>query len=255
MSSPLEIIDGFEREELRAFFAMNVATGSFRPLDEPANTSILVYFAILHLFPLQRPVGGAGAFADALAACVRASGGEIRTAAPVEQITVRNGTATGVVLRSGEEIQAPQVVAAVDPTSLFTRLLDSSAVPSAVQEEVRLMRVQSSGVSHFKADIAVDRRLTFPRHSVTNDQLAGLSFAPTVDYVDRVMSSIKRGELADELPFYIAVPSVLDRSLVPPGSDGDSIFVWVGAVPDRFADGSEWVDHKSAYFDKVIDHL
>ena len=70
LQTPLEIMDGFERDELKAFIAMNVATGSFRPLDEPMNTSILAYFALLHLVPLHRPVGGAGAFVDALAACV-----------------------------------------------------------------------------------------------------------------------------------------------------------------------------------------
>src|SRR5206468_2581226 len=64
LQTPLEIMDAFEREELKAFIAMNVATGSFRPLDEPMNTSILVYFALLHLVRLHRPVGGAGAFVD-----------------------------------------------------------------------------------------------------------------------------------------------------------------------------------------------
>ena len=68
LQTPLEIMDSFERDELKAFIAMNVATGSFRPLDEPMNTSILAYFALLHLVPLHRPVGGAGAFVDALAA-------------------------------------------------------------------------------------------------------------------------------------------------------------------------------------------
>jgi hypothetical protein len=36
---------------------------------------------------------------------------------------VRNGKATGVVLQNGEELHAKEVVAAVDPTSLFTRLV------------------------------------------------------------------------------------------------------------------------------------
>jgi beta-carotene ketolase (CrtO type) len=255
LSSPLHILDGFEREELRAYFAMNVATGSFRPLDEPANTSILVYFAFLHLFPLQRPVGGAGAFTQALAACVRGSGGEVRTSAPVEQIAVSNGRATGVVLRSGETLKARQIVAAVDPTCLFTDLLEPSTVSSTIRGEVERMRVLSSGVSHFKADLAVSRRPTFPNHSVTDDQLAGLSFAPSVDYVQRLMATIARGELADELPFYIAIPSVLDRTLVPPGSEGESIAVWVGAVPYALSGGREWADVKHDYMDRVVDHL
>lgn len=46
LSSPLQILEGFEREELKAFFAMNVVTGAFRPLDEPLNTSIFMYFVV-----------------------------------------------------------------------------------------------------------------------------------------------------------------------------------------------------------------
>jgi beta-carotene ketolase (CrtO type) len=255
LQTPLEIMDDFEREEMKAFIAMNVATGSFRPLDEPMNTSILAYFALLHLVPLHRPVGGAGAFVDALAACVRASGGEIRTFAPVERILHHAGKARGVELQGGEEMLAKEVVAAIDPTSLFTRLLEPDAIPPKVQAQVAKMQVLASGVSHFKADFAVSRRPTFPGHDVTDDQLAGLSFAPSVDYVERLMAGIKRGELADELPFYIAIPSVLDRTLVPDGSDGDSIAVWVGAVPYNLADGSDWADVKRGYFDRVIDHL
>jgi beta-carotene ketolase (CrtO type) len=255
LQTPLEIMDDFERDEMKAFIAMNVATGSFRPLDEPMNTSILAYFALLHLVPLHRPVGGAGAFVDALAACVRAFGGEIRTSAPVDRILHHAGKARGVQLVSGEEILATEVVAAMDPTSLFTRLLEPDAMPQEVREQVAKMQVLASGVSHFKADFAVSRRPTFPGHDVSDDQLAGLSFAPSVDYVERLMAGIKRGELADELPFYIAIPSVLDRTLVPKGSDGDSIAVWVGAVPLDLSDGSKWSDIKQGYFDRVIDHL
>jgi beta-carotene ketolase (CrtO type) len=255
LCSPLEIMDEFEREELRAFIAMNVATGSFRPLDEPANTSILIYFAILHLVPLQRPVGGAGAFTQALAECVRSLGGGVRTSAPVGQILVQRGRATGVQLEDGEEIRAGAVVAAIDPTNLFTRLLEPSAISAGLRDEVDRMRVLSSGVSHFKADLAVTRRPNFPRHAVSDDQLAGLSFAASVADAESVMSAIKRGELADELLFYIAIPSVLDRSLVPRGSDGESIAVWVGAVPYDLADGHDWQDVKTGYLDRVIDQL
>src|SRR5262249_30861229 len=67
-----------------------------------------------------------------------------------------------------------------------------------------------------------------------------------------LMASIKRGELADELPFYIGVPSVLDRSLVPDGSDGDSLWVYIGAVPRRLADGSDWQDVKQGYYERFV---
>jgi beta-carotene ketolase (CrtO type) len=255
LQSPKEVLDGFEREEVRAYLAMNVATGSFRPLDELTNTSIFAYFAFLHIWPLMRPVGGAGAFAEAIAASLRASGGEVRTSAPVEQITVRGGRATGVVLQNGEELAAKEVVAAIDPTTLFTRLLDDSDVPPEIRDEVDGMRVLSSGCSHFKADLAVSTRPTFPKHSVTDAELAGISFAPTVDVVERVMDEIRAGRLADDFPFYIATPSVLDRTLVPAGSEGDSIAVWVGAVPYELSDGTRWEDIRQKFFDKVIDRI
>ena len=255
MSSPLQILDGFEREEFKAFFGMNVVTGAFRPLDEPLNTSIFMYFAFLHLFPLRRPVGGAGAFSEALAASVRASGGEVRTSSPVERIIVEGGTAKGVRCRGGEELLAAEVIAAVDPTSLFTRLVAEADVPPVTRGEVSRMQVLSSGVSHFKADLAVSRRPVFPKHDVADEHLAGMSFTPSLDYVQRMMAGLDRGELPEEIPFYIAVPSVLDRSLIPPDADGESIAVWVGAVPYQLAPGSDWAQAKHGYLDRVIDLL
>ena len=54
--------------------------------------------------------GGLGAFSNALAAAARAAGVEIRVDAEVDRINVRDGQATGVTLRSGEEITARAVV-------------------------------------------------------------------------------------------------------------------------------------------------
>ena len=116
--------------------------------------------------------------------------GEIRTSAPVEHIQVIGGRATGVVLQGGEEIRGSEIVAAIDPTPLFTKLLDPSVLSPSLREEVDRIRVLSSNVSHMKADIAVSRRPTFPNHDITRDMLAGLSFAPSVAYVNRMMDGI-----------------------------------------------------------------
>lgn len=255
LQSPTEILGEFESEEVKAWIAMNVATGSFRPLDEMGNISILAYFALNHRYQIRRPVGGAGAFTNALVQSLQSNGGVLRTSAPVEQIVVSGGRATGVVLQSGEEIHAAEVVAAVDPTSLFTNLIDKSVLSTGLREEVDRMRVLSCNVSHFVCNLAVDRRPTFPRHDITPGMLAGLSFAPSVDYVNRLMDSITHGELADEIPIYVGAPSVLDRSLVPDGSEGESIWVYVGAVPLKMADGTDWQTIKHGYLDRVIKEL
>jgi len=253
MQTPNEILQEFESDAMRTWLGMNVVTGSFRPLDEIANTSILVYFAFNHRFQIRRPVGGAGAFTQALSACIQSNGGEVRTSAPVSRILVQNGRATGVALESGEEIAAEQVVGAMDPTSLFTKLIEPSELSNGLRKEVDRMLVLSSNVSHFKVDMAVSRRPTFPNHQITPAMMAGLTFVPNLDYVESAMSAIKRGELADEIPFYIGIPSVLDRTLVPEGSEGESLWVYIGAVPLRLSDGTSWADRKQGYYERWVD--
>jgi beta-carotene ketolase (CrtO type) len=173
----------------------------------------------------------------------------------VAKIDVTHGRATGAILQNGEEIRAHQVVAAIDPTPLFTTMIDQSALSQTLREEVKRMRVLSSGVSHMIGNIAISRRPSFPNHQVTPPMMAGLSFAPSVDYVNGLMDCIKKGELGDEQPFYIGLPSVLDRSLVPPGSEGESVWMYVGAVPLELADGTSWQDAKDRRFSHILDKL
>ena len=256
LCSPLQLINGFEREEIKAYWAMNTVTGTFQDIEESLNTGIFLYFALLHLYPMQRPVGGSGAFPEALAACIRAAGGEVRASSPVKRVVVRNGKTAGVILQNGEEIQAREVVASIDPTSLFTRLMDKSDVPAIVQEEVRLMQVTANNVGHFKIDLALSRRPTFPRHSVPDTHLGGgISVTPSVEFVQQIQKANRLGEFTDKVPFYIALPSVKDRTMVPPGSQGDSAFIWCGAVPHALSGGKSWLDHKQFYLDKVLDHI
>jgi len=47
----------------------------------------------------------------------------------------------------------------------------------------------------------------------------------------------------------------VDRSLVPEDSAGESIWVYIGAVPLKLADGSDWQDIKQRYFDRFVDLL
>jgi beta-carotene ketolase (CrtO type) len=253
MQTPNEILKKFESDEIRTWIAANVVTGSFRDLDEVANTSILLYFAANHLYLIRRTVGGAGAFTTALVDCIKHYGGEVRTSAPVRRIHVENGRTTGVTLHSGERIDADQVVGAIDPTSLFTKLVDPGALSPELQEEVDDFLVLSSNVSHFMVGMAVSRLPTFPKNDIPPEEMGGLTFVPSEDYVARLMAAIKAGRIGDEIVFYIGVPSVVDRTLVPEGSEGHSLWVYIGAVPLKLTDGSDWQDVKQGYYERFVD--
>jgi all-trans-retinol 13,14-reductase len=60
------------------------------------------------------PEGGGQMIAARLVQAVEATGGEVRTLSPVERIVMRDGTASGVVLADGSEIEAPIVVSNAD---------------------------------------------------------------------------------------------------------------------------------------------
>src|SRR5208282_1298048 len=63
------------------------------------------------------------------------AGAEIRTAADIAEIRVKDGVATGVVLTSGEEISARAVVSNADPKRTLMRLVDPSHItPDFIQK-------------------------------------------------------------------------------------------------------------------------
>ena len=85
--------------------------------------------------------GGLGAVAEALAASARAAGVEIRVAAEVAGIRVRDGAVAGVVLRGGDEIACTAVVSSADPHQTFLRLLDPAVLDPDELRRVRNYRL------------------------------------------------------------------------------------------------------------------
>jgi beta-carotene ketolase (CrtO type) len=253
LSSPGAVIEEwFEREELKAALACySVATMS--SLDEPGSGIVLSVMAVMHHWGVRRPVGGNGAFADALAACVRRHGGEVRTSAPVAGITLQDARATGVVLENGERLSATNVVCAIDPWTIFQRLLPRDAVPEKVQSELRGMSVLRNNISGFKGDVALASRPRLPRHGRDDQLLAScMLIAPDLAYVRRATNASLRGELTDELPLWVITPSILDRSLVPPASRGESLYIYLPAVPYDLATGG-WDAEKDKCLERCLE--
>jgi beta-carotene ketolase (CrtO type) len=254
MSSPIEIIDGFEREELKAFFAVN-CTGALMPLEEGANGSMFAHLALMHRWRLHRPVGGSGMFSEALASYVRDHGGEVRTSAPVQEVITERGRATGVVVAGGDVLTAEHVIGAVDPVTLMNKLLPANAVAPEVRDEIDRIQVLRYGIHPFKGDLAFSRRPRFPHHDLPEHHFSALFLSPTLEYTQAALEANLRGELGDTHPIYFSMPSIHDRSLVPPGSDGDVGFIYALTPPIELADGRAWKEVKDGYLDRCLDHL
>ena len=85
-------------------------------------------YALRHLVPTGRPIGGSGALTDALHSAFTAAGGMTLCNSIVESLlTNRNNSIAGVRLTDGTEIRASTVVTAVDPAVVLSQWLPQTS--------------------------------------------------------------------------------------------------------------------------------
>ncbi|HEY5075094.1 MAG TPA: NAD(P)/FAD-dependent oxidoreductase, partial [Pyrinomonadaceae bacterium] len=108
----------FETELLRATVAARGIFGAFAgPWSAGTSAALLLQAATdgHAIAPATFVKGGMGALSQALARAATEAGAEIRTNAEVASVSVKDGKAAGVVLTSGEEIEARAVISNADP--------------------------------------------------------------------------------------------------------------------------------------------
>jgi beta-carotene ketolase (CrtO type) len=242
LSAPGPVLDEwFESRELKAALAC-FAIGGVVPLDEPLSGLIMSVMALQHQWGVRRPVGGMGAFTAALAADVTARGGAVRTGVAVAELIVSDGKVVGVITAAGEQIHAANVVGSIDPITLFRRLLPAENLPPAIDAELRGLGMHRNNFSAMRIDVALDQRprLILDRGRAEELLPSTMLFAPDIEYVRSTTAGISAGMIGHEFPLWAAVPSVIDRSLVPQNSHGEGMYIFVPAVPYRLQGQASW---------------
>ena len=198
------------------------------------------------------PRGGTGAIAYAIAGAALAAGAEIRTEAPVAHIRTQGGRVTGVVLESGEEIEASVVMSSLDSRWTFIKLLDDSVLdPSFKREVLRYKYRGSSG----KVNLALDGLPELACKPGKGEWLRGaISFSPSIDYIEHAYDDAKYGRPSARPYVDMIIPTLVDPSMAPPGNHVMSCFVQY--APYHLADGEIWDDAKrEAFGQNVIDTI
>jgi phytoene dehydrogenase-like protein len=162
---------------------------------------------------LAIPAGGMGSLSGALARAATAAGAELRMDAPVEKILVRNDRACGVVLASGEEIDADTVISNADPHRTFIELLGPEHLDTGFVRRVKNIRMRGACA---KLNLALDALPTFNGLGASHLG-ARLLIAPGIDYLERAFNHAKYGEYSAAPGIEITIPSLSDRSLAPEG--------------------------------------
>jgi phytoene dehydrogenase-like protein len=254
MSSADFLDEWFDTEVLKATMSASGIIGTFMGPRSPGTAYVLLHHYMGELDGAFRSWGfargGMGTISRVIADAARHFGAEIRTSAAVDQVLIKNGRAFGVVLASGEEINAKVIVSAVDPRRTFLKMVDPRQLQPEFLDQVSHFKIRGSSA---KVNLALDALPNFTCRPGNGPHLAGaISISPTIDYLERAYDDAKYGDFSRRPYLDIIIPSTLDPSMAPPGKHVMSIFVQY--APYHLKNGT-WPERREALGDTVIDTL
>ena len=135
----------------RAWLYGSAGHGDVPPTDAGSAIAAVYLNLMGHAVGWPSPAGGAERLTEALVAYLRERGGEVRTAALVDEIEAAHGRVTGVRIAGGERVAAELVIADVMPHALAA--LAGEALPSGYRSLLRRYRY---GPATVKVDWALD---------------------------------------------------------------------------------------------------
>jgi beta-carotene ketolase (CrtO type) len=173
----------------------------------------------------------------------------------VRSIVVEGGRAIGAELADGQVLRADQVIAAVDPATLFGTLLDPGLLSLQTRDELRAMSICESNITYFTGHAALAGRPRLHRHGRGQELLqAGYQMiVPSYASLRAALEAAEHGRVPDDIPIWSSFPSIADRSLVPPGSDAETLYVMTPVTPYDLAEEPGWDGYKQRYLDRVLD--
>lgn len=243
----------FESEQLKVTLATDAVIGANGGPKSPGSAYILMHHVMgsvagkRGLWGFVR--GGMGAVSNAIAEAAKARGAEIRTDADVAKIRIENGRARGVVLTSGEEIEAKQVASNLDPKRTFLTLVGESELDSDFATAIRNFRCEGTSC---KINLALDGLPNFralpgapaPQHRAT------MHICPSIDYVERAWDDAKYGRPSRDPLLELTVPTMYDPTLAPAGKHIMGIFLQYAPYTLK---GSTWDEEREPFANRVFE--
>ena len=234
--------DLFEEERVGAAIAAGAIEATFfGPWSAGTALTLLLREAVA----LREIVGGAAAVSDALRQAAEAQGVTIRCAAPVRKIRATSTGVEGVVLDSGEQLDATCVVSSCDPKQTFLELVGSNRIPVRLADDIRALRARGTTAK-------VHLALNGPLELSDGTEIAALRSGDTLDQIERAFDAVKYRGFSERPVLDVRVPSQDDATLCPEGHHVVSIMVHYAA----YALEGGWTDEqRDALGDNVVREL
>ena len=171
--------------------------------------------------------------------------------ADVDQVVVRNGRATGVALKNGDEYHADVVVSNLDPKRTFLDIFDPADLPVEVVNKAHNFKIRGSSG---KLNIALDGLPTFNGlHKDSPLMVGDMHFTDSLQRLERGYDDWKAGTWSKDPYVDMLIPTLTDPTMAPPGKHMMTVFVQY-APP--LIEGREWTDTDKDGFEKsVLDQI
>ncbi len=186
--SALELTEEwFESDEVRAAIsAVAIHGGTLGPMSAGSGYTLMHNWLNRGGPGHARVEGGIGRIAAALAAALKARGGELRLSADVTSVMVDDQRVRGVRLTNGEEILAPFVISAADPRHTLLGLVGAPELPPEFVWHTQSIKMRGS--------VAKVHLLTDGNHGLPKGTLV---VAPGIRYLERAYDAAKYGQMSN----------------------------------------------------------
>ncbi|XP_019711268.1 uncharacterized protein [Elaeis guineensis] len=243
----------FETEVLKATLATDAVIGSMASVHTPGSGYVLLHH-VMGETDGERGVwsyveGGMGSVSLAISNAAREAGAHIVTDAEVAQIIINEntGAVTGVALVDGTEVHSSVVLSNATPYRTFVEL-----VPPNVLPEDFICAIKNSDYSSgtTKINLAVDKLPQFqcckPNPSQAGPQHIGTIHigSESMEEIDLAYKDALTGVPSRRPLIEMTIPSVLDRTISPPGQHVINLFIQY--TPYKLSEGS-WKDANIRY--------
>lgn len=238
----------FTGEAARLLFAGNALHADLTP--ESAGSSLfgwlLVALGQTVGFPV--PEGGADRLVAAMVRRLEAAGGQVRTGARVERVSIAGGRATGVVIAGGEEVRARRAVLAdTHVLALYEHLVGPEHLPTRVVDA--LDRFQP-GSGTIKVDWALSGPI--PWRDEAARRAGTVHVADTLDELTITSTELAVGRIPARPFLLIGQMTTTDPTRSPPGTESAWAYTHVPATTkaDAGPDGltGRWDEAELATF-------
>ena len=239
-----EVVDQFFTQEKVKTPLVWMAAQSGPPPTETLSAPFLLWHPLYHESGVARPRGGSGGLTKALAAMIRAHGGDIHTSSPVDRLVVRSGKVEGVSVK-GEVYTARAVLSGAHILETLDRLLPSEHRPSEADQ----MRVGNGfgAILRLALDKPVEYTASPGAEARTALQLVCRDRQQILDaYADYL-----RGDPAQDPPIVAMTFSAVDDTLAPPG--GEVLWLWAQYFPYELSGGRSWDDIGDEVAETILD--